>query len=142
MQTCLFEGPIVHFMNRAYSSYGIDEFLAHITAIEAGLGMGLDHDTRHRPRIKGANPGATVRIGMRLASLLNDEACRDQFRHLFKARSEFLHGRCMSRIASADRLLARRLARKMASQLVALSIKATIPSRNDFLQQLLEEKRS
>src|SRR5476649_988514 len=93
----------------------------HITAIEAGLGAEIDHDVRRRPKVNGTNPGATVRIATRLSILLKDDACYDGFRRIFEARSEFVHGRTMRKIKAEDRLLARRLARRMAAELVARS---------------------
>ncbi len=44
----LFSGPVPHFLVRAFATDGIDEFLAHITVIEAGLG--LHSDFRSAPR--------------------------------------------------------------------------------------------
>jgi len=112
----------------------------HITAIEAGLGAEIDHDVRRRPKVNGTNPGATVRIATRLSILLKDDACYDGFRRIFEARSEFVHGRTMRKIKAEDRLLARRLARRMAAELVARSRRETHPSRELFLQYLLSEK--
>lgn len=49
----LFHRPIDHFAIRAFASDGIDEFLAHVTVIEAALGQPIDHDPRKRPKING-----------------------------------------------------------------------------------------
>ena len=38
-QSVLFETPIAHFLVRAVLAEGVDEFLAHITTIEAALGL-------------------------------------------------------------------------------------------------------
>lgn len=41
--TPLFETPVVHFLVRAFLADGIDEVMAHMTAIEAALGLEMDH---------------------------------------------------------------------------------------------------
>jgi hypothetical protein len=104
-----------HFLVRAFTSEGIDEFLAHITTVEAALGSALDHDQRSRPKIAGkGNPGATIRVSWRLAGLLGDAMAGERYRQLFGERSDFLHGRTMSAIPGRSRLDARRLARRCA----------------------------
>jgi hypothetical protein len=47
-QSVLFETPIVHFLVRAFLAEGVDEFLAHITTIEAALGLRADYQKRFR----------------------------------------------------------------------------------------------
>ncbi|MDA9506534.1 hypothetical protein XI09_18240 [Bradyrhizobium sp. CCBAU 11386] len=42
-QSPLFEGPVSHFFVRAFLADGIDEVLAHMTAIEAALGLNSDY---------------------------------------------------------------------------------------------------
>lgn len=41
--TPLFETPIAHFLVRAFLSDGIDEVMAHMTAIEAAVGLEMDY---------------------------------------------------------------------------------------------------
>lgn len=137
-QTLIFGRPVAHFLIRAFLSSGIDEFLAHITVIEAGLGTKIDHDARNRLKLKGNNQGATFRVATRLSALLGDKAHSTDFRRLFDARSEFLHGRTMRSIASSDRVLARKLARQVARELVKMAMcEPTLP-REVFLQRLLD----
>jgi hypothetical protein len=134
----IFGSPVAHFLIRAFLSSGIDEFLAHITVIEAALGTRIDHDARNRPKLKGDNPGATSRVAIRLSALLGDKAHSTDFRCLFDARSEFLHGRTMRSIASSDKVLARKLARQVARELVKVATcEPTLP-REVFLQRLLD----
>lgn len=42
-QLQLFQTPVVHFFTRAFLADGIDEFLGHLLAIEASLGLPGDH---------------------------------------------------------------------------------------------------
>ncbi len=48
--TPLFETPLVHFLVRAFLADGIDEVMAHMTAIEAALGVEMDHKRKLRPK--------------------------------------------------------------------------------------------
>jgi hypothetical protein len=133
----LFRPQIVHFLVRAFSADGIDEFLAHITAIEAALGMKSDY-ARHneRPMTRLGNIGATKRIAERLAQLLNDDTAAAQFQDLFQVRSEFLHGRDMVAISSQKRIMARRLARRAAVAMVDAALADGSIARDDFLSVL------
>ncbi|MEK9285316.1 hypothetical protein MTR72_37880 [Bradyrhizobium sp. ISRA442] len=47
-RTVLFETPIAHFLVRAFLAEDVDEFLAHITTIEAALGLRADYDKSFR----------------------------------------------------------------------------------------------
>ena len=38
-QSILFETPVTHFLVRAFLAEGVDEFLAHLTTVEAALGL-------------------------------------------------------------------------------------------------------
>lgn len=70
----LFETPVAHFLVRAFLSSGIDEFMAHMTAIEAAVGLEMDHKRSMRPKpdpLKKAST-ATDRVSARLAAALND----------------------------------------------------------------------
>lgn len=119
----LFETPIVHFIVRAFLADGMDEVMAHMTAIEAGLGLEMDHRRGLRPKPDAhKNVSASDRTAARLAALLNDATAATAYRELFELRSSYVHGRAgLSKIPTTLRLNARRLARKMAEALVAQS---------------------
>jgi hypothetical protein len=57
----LFETTIEHFFVRAFLEDPLDEFLAHITTIEAALGLKSDY------------PGATKPVATRVSALLQGE---------------------------------------------------------------------
>jgi hypothetical protein len=134
----LLVNPVVHFLVRGFQATGIDEFLAHITVVEAAFGMGIDHHAGRRGRIPGHNnPGATARVSARLSAALSSNAAREDFRRLFDLRSEFLHGREMSTISSADRALARSLARKAAASLIRDANNGAATTREAYLSGLL-----
>ncbi len=136
--TLIFGRPVMHFLVRAFLSDGIDEFLAHITVIEAALGTKVDHDPKMRPKITGGRQGSTYRVAIRLAALLGDKSHAKSFLLLFDSRSEFLHGRTMQTIPGSERVLARRLARQVSLALVkAAKLEVTVP-REVFLQRLLD----
>lgn len=136
-ESLIFGMPIVHFLNRAFTSSGIDEFLAHILVIEAALGTKADHD-RRQPKIVGSRQGATARVATRLAGLLADKACVEVFMRLFNTRSEFLHGRTVQVIPGTERVLARQIARRVAVELVKISAREPRLPREDFLKRLLD----
>jgi hypothetical protein len=75
----------------------VDQFLAHITTIEAALGMRADYQKSFRvapDRHKGMR--ATNRMRGRVAGLLGDQRNADQYERLFDVRSAFLHGRAIT----------------------------------------------
>jgi hypothetical protein len=119
----LFETPVVHFIVRAFMADGMDEVMAHMTAIEAGLGLEMDHRRALRPKPDThRDVSASDRAAARLAALLNDANAATAYRELFELRSSYVHGRAgLSKIPTPLRLNARRLARKMAEALVAQS---------------------
>jgi len=123
----LFETPVVHFFVRAFCGEGVDEFLAHITTVEAALGLESDYKKR----------GATKRLANRVTSLLGAETDGDNYEKLFGIRSIYLHGRRMQHISGDDRLLARRLARRVVNALIDAALKMP-PSqtREEFLTVL------
>ncbi|UVK48931.1 hypothetical protein BPNPMPFG_006549 (plasmid) [Mesorhizobium sp. AR07] len=139
-RSAVFARPIEHFIVRAFASDGIDEFLAHITAIEAALGMPGDHDPKSRPKITGQRrQGATARVAWRLSALLNDPSAGERYLELFKERSDFLHGQAMKDISSQVRLDARRLARRCVCALVGAATSSPPPESQDvFLDELLQ----
>jgi hypothetical protein len=86
----------------------VDEFLAHITTIEAALGMRADYQKSFRvapDRHKGMR--ATNRMRGRVAGLLGDQRYADQYDRLFDVRSAFLHGRAITAISTEERNAAR-----------------------------------
>ena len=136
----LFETPIVHFFVRAFLAEGVDEFLAHITTIEAALGLQADYQKNVRiapDRHKGMS--ATKRMRGRIAGLLGDRRYADQYETLFNVRSAFLHGRTMAAISTGERVLARSLARQVADALILATQSGPIVSREDFLDALLDQ---
>lgn len=136
----LFETPIVHFLVRAFLADGVDEFLAHITTIEAALGLRADYQKQFRiapDRHKGMR--ATNRMRGRVAGLLGGRPDADQYEHLFEVRSAFLHGRTMTAISTNERVMARSLARRTVEALILATRAGPITSREDFLDGLLDK---
>ncbi|WP_341524036.1 hypothetical protein AABC73_13685 [Pseudomonas sp. G.S.17] len=133
----LFETPIMHFLVRGFLSDGIDEFMAHLTTVEAALGLQDDHDFNSRrnfPKIS-----ATKRVARRLAAALNDAGAADVYDELFNVRSAFIHGRGgMKKIPTAQRVQARTIASKACAALVDLASQSRL-SRDEILDNLLEK---
>ncbi|MCY1355729.1 hypothetical protein D9M69_421620 [compost metagenome] len=139
-QSVLFETPIVHFLVRAFLADGVDEFLAHITTIEAALGLRADYQKSFRvapDRHKGMR--ATSRMRGRVAGLLGDRRYADEYELLFDVRSAFLHGRAMTDISTKERVMARALARRVVEALILATRDSLISSREDFLDGLLDK---
>jgi hypothetical protein len=139
-RSVLFETPIAHFLTRAFLAEGVDEFLAHITTIEAALGLQADYQKSFRiapDRHKGMR--ATNRMRGRVAGLLGDRCYADQYETLFNVRSAFLHGRTMTAISTNERVLARSLARQVVEALLLATQAGPISSREDFLDDLLDK---
>ena len=137
-RTALFERPVAHFFVRGFRSDGIDEFLAHISTIEAALGLPLDHDQRARRKIDGKNPGATHRVSLRIAGLLGDRALGEVYSRLFRLRSDFLHGKSLADISGKDRRSARELARKVVCALIGAGSSDPMVNRELLLDQILD----
>ena len=133
----LFETPIMHFLVRGFLSDGIDEFMAHLTTVEAALGLQDDHDFNSRrnfPKIS-----ATKRVARRLAAALNDAGAADVYDVLFNVRSAFIHGRGgMNKIPTEQRVQARTIASKACAALVDLASQSRL-SRDEILDDLLEK---
>ncbi|WP_017958489.1 hypothetical protein [Rhizobium leguminosarum] len=135
----LFETPIVHFFTRAFFADGIDEFLAHLIAIEAALGLHADYDPARRVSPdRHKRIGATRRMRHRVSGLLGKRTFGDQFDRLFNIRSAFLHGRPMGGISSEDRVNARSLARRVACAVIDAATTGSFQSREDYLDDLLD----
>ncbi len=134
--TDLFQTPIEHFMVRAYASSGIDELLAHMTVLEAALGEEADHDRKLRPKAE-RDLSATERMARKVAGLLDDPSAAEAYRDLFRMRSLFVHGRAgLATISTDQRVMARRLARRVANALLDRA-SASAPVRSELLTQLL-----
>jgi hypothetical protein len=133
-QSPLFKTPIAHFLVRAFLAEPLDEFLAHVFTIEAALGLWKE------PKIPGLKrqPSATDRMVARVSALLGEKAAGEDYRHLFKLRSEFVHGRKMEAIPGKERIAARRLARRVVNGIIDATLTDPRPqSREDYLGNLL-----
>jgi hypothetical protein len=139
-RSALFETPIAHFFVRAFLADDVDEVLAHMTTIEAALGLHADYDTNARvapDRHKGMR--ATKRMRGRVAGLLGGRRFADEYEKLFNVRSAFLHGRTMNAISTNERVLARSLARQVVEALILAAKAGTVSSREAFLDGLLDQ---
>ena len=136
----LFETPVAHFLVRAFLSDGIDEVMAHMTAIEAAVGLEMDHKAFKRPKPdphKGMK--ATNRVAARIGALLNDKPSVQAYKDLFELRSQFVHGRAgLQKVSTPQRVLARSLARKVAAGIVGLALQGP-QARVDVLSDLLDQ---
>lgn len=138
-RSVLFETPIAHFLVRAFLAEGVDEFLAHITTIEAALGLRADYQKSFRiapDRHSKMRP--TNRMRGRVAGLLGGRSHADQYEQLFDIRSAFLHGRAMTDISTQEQVMARSLARQVVETLILATQAGQVPSREDFLDGLLD----
>lgn len=139
LRSSLFETPVAHFFVRAFLTEGIDEVLAHITTIEAALGVQADYNRAARPKPdRHKSLSATRRMAARIAALLGNNAFAKQYEHLFDLRSHFLHGRAMGAISTDERALARRLARQVVGALVEAALRDIARSREEYLDTLLD----
>lgn len=138
--TPLFETPIAHFLVQAFLSDGIDEVMAHMIAIEAAVGLEMDHKAHMRPKPdphKGIK--ATNRVAARIGALLNDKQSVQAYKDLFELRSQFVHGRGgLQKMSTTQRVSARRLARSVAAGIVDLALLGPRP-RVDVLSELLDQ---
>lgn len=135
----LFETPIAHFLVHAFLGEGVNEVLAHMTTIEAALGVRSDYERGLRRRPDPHNRlGGTRRVAARVAALLGDSDAARQYEHLFGVRSAFLHGRAIGAISTSERVLARKLARLVVNGLVQEAMTESVISREDHLQALLD----
>jgi hypothetical protein len=116
---------------------GVDEFLAHITTIEAALGLQSDYKRKTRPKIaKGCS--VTDCMAARVEALLGTKTDAAEYRRLFDFRSLFLHGRKMDAIPGKERIAARRLARRVVQGLIeAALVEPALQSRENYLNDLL-----
>ncbi|WP_201165018.1 MULTISPECIES: hypothetical protein [Pseudomonas] len=134
----LLKPPVMHFLVRAFLADGIDEFMAHLTSIEAALGLQGDHNPNER-KLHHKNLGATKRVGTRLAALLDDATALGIYADLYHLRSAFIHGRGgIERIPTQKRVEARRLAAACAAALVEQATRSS-QDRESFLRGLLDK---
>ncbi len=137
LRSPLFETPVAHFLVRAYLADGIDEFLAHLTMLEAALGTVRDYPPRPKPDPHKHLGGATQRMAARVSRLLGSPDHGKMYSRLFDQRSAFLHGRPVQPISVEDRVSARRLARRVVLALIEVAGASAISSREDWLDALL-----
>ncbi len=118
----MLQTPVAHFVVRGFANDGIDEVMAHMTAIEAALGQRQDG---FAAKGKGKSPGpktATGKVCSRIAALLDDADAALVYKDLFELRSAFVHGRGdLDLISTVQRVDARRLARRVAAALASLN---------------------
>jgi hypothetical protein len=134
--TSLFDAPVAHFLNRGMLASGIDEFMAHMVALEAGFGS--EADTKGPRKLPdGTNPGPNQRVGIRLAHLFGDPFAGWLYTALFQKRNAYVHGRTMTAISSEDRLAARGLARRAVCRLIDLANEAGPSADRDALLRTL-----
>lgn len=139
--TDLFETPIAHFLVRAFLADGMDEVMAHMTAIEAAVGLEMDHKKwlRPKPDPNKAISSATDRVAARIAAILNDRASVQAYKSLFELRSTFVHGRAgLQKVSTAQRVMARSLARGVARRLIDVALQET-RSRQVVLNELFDQ---
>jgi len=128
----LFQTPVKHFFVKAFLEEPADEFLAHITTIEAALGLKSDYE-----RSRDDRRGATELVAARLSRLLGAPIQGKVYRELFNLRCTLLHGRKMGAIRGDSRFLARQLARKVVNELVKAACDPSCPqSRDEYLAKL------
>jgi hypothetical protein len=134
--TSLFETPVKHFLVRAAFSEGMDQIMAHMTTIEAALGLRSDFKQGGRP--KGKRMAPSGRLAKRVEALLGDHQAGSAYADLFETRSAFVHGRSIQRLVpSKDRTLARGLARRVTVALIdAATGSAGHLAREDYLNSL------
>ncbi|MFC6446099.1 hypothetical protein [Shinella zoogloeoides] len=137
--TGLFETPVAHFLVRAFLADGMDEVMAHMTAIEAAVGLEMDHKKWLRPKPDPHKKvlSATDRVAARIAAVMNDRGCVQAYKDLFELRSTFVHGRAgLQKVSTAQRVMARSLARGVARGLVDIALQNARP-RTDVMADLL-----
>ncbi|WP_225010204.1 hypothetical protein [Novosphingobium percolationis] len=118
--TDLFSTPVKHFLVRAFFSDGMDQIMAHMTTIEAALGMRADFGGPYPPGV--SRMAVKERLAKRIETLLGDPQMAADYKVLFELRSTFVHGRSINtRVPSQDRTKARRVARKVVAALIDMA---------------------
>lgn len=137
----LLETPVAHFLVRGFVGHGIDEVMAHMTAIEAALGTRED-GLKGKGKKPLAPTTATGRVCSRIAALLSDAEAALVYKDLFELRSAFVHGRGgLDRVSTTQRVDARRLAGRVAAALIDIGGTKT-RTRQDVLDDLFERGRA
>jgi hypothetical protein len=139
--SALFETPVAHFLVRGFLADGMDEVMAHMTAIEAAVGLEMDHKKWLRPKPDPHKKvsSATERVAARVAAVLKDGSTVQAYKDLFDLRSTFVHGRAgLQKVSTAQRVMARSLARGVARGLVDVALQGARP-RTDALSDLLDQ---
>ncbi len=136
MATSLFETPVKHFLVRAAFSEGMDQIIAHMTAIDAALGLRSDFKQNGKP--KTARMAPSDRLAKRVEALLADPQAGQDYADLYETRSAYIHGRAIDALVpSAKRTLARTLARRVTVALIeAANGPAGSLARSDYLNSL------
>lgn len=119
------------------------KLMAHMTAIEASVGLRSDFPTPGQPKPPAGSSrpkqmGAKRRVVLRITALLRDTQAGSDYAKLYELRSAFVHGRpILEMISSANRNLARSLARRIVVALVDAANATPAPtSREGFLGEL------
>lgn len=134
----LMDTPVAHFLVTGFAAQGIDEFMAHITVVEAALGLVEDYPRKGRPKPTVLpNIRSVGRLSCRLVALLKDEAVETTLDRLFELRSRFVHGRAMESVPIEALISARRLARRVAAALLDLAASDPTATREAVLEGLL-----
>lgn len=112
--------------------------MAHITVVEAALGLVEDYPRKGRPKPTVLpNIRSVGRLSCRLVALLKDEAVETTLDRLFELRSRFVHGRAMESVPIEALISARRLARRVAAALLDLAASDPTATREAVLEGLL-----
>jgi hypothetical protein len=101
----------------------------------------MDHKKSLRPKPDPHKKvsSATERVAARVAAILNDRASLQAYKDLFELRSTFVHGRAgLQKVSTAQRVMARSLARGVACGLVDVALAGARP-RTDVLSDLLAQ---
>lgn len=111
-----------------------------MAVVEAIAGLGFT--TPSYPKLTAARGcrsalKATQRVAARVGGLLGAKADAQAYARLFELRSLLLHGRPLQPISGADRVEARRLARRIVFALVARTSSIPVTSRENTLDLLL-----
>ncbi len=115
-----------YFFLNGYETDGINEFISHITTIEAALGY--------------REQQMTAKLKERISTLLRDNTYGDIFANLYDKRGEYIHGReNISNISLKERIEVRNLAQKIVNALIERATTTEIQSREEFLDELFEK---
>ena len=132
----LFETPSVHGLIRAFhrgrNAFGMCIIVRRWATVRHADLLSVPNflDTVIRVQLFG--------VMLRIASLLGDKAEGEAFKEIFKARSEYLHGRSMKPLSHTQRLHARLLARRVTRRLTEVCLNAPASTtRRSYLESLV-----